>query len=78
LAQSVTITGFDFIYRGHAASAVDFGGVGAEFTVVNDNIIDATAPAGTGTVDVTVTTGAGISSDNPPVDSFYYLSSYSS
>jgi hypothetical protein len=77
--QSVTITGLGFVYRGHAASAVDFGGVGAKsFTVVNDNTIDATAPADTGTVDVTVTTGAGISSDNPPVDSFYYLSSYSS
>ncbi|HXW35631.1 MAG TPA: IPT/TIG domain-containing protein [Acidimicrobiales bacterium] len=77
--QSVTITGFGFIYRGEAASAVDFGGVGAEsFTVVNNNTIDATSPADTGTVDVTVTTGAGISSPNPPVDSFYYLSSYSS
>jgi hypothetical protein len=77
--QSVTITGFGFVYRGHAASAVDFGGVGARsFHVVNGNTIDATAPAGTGTVDVTVTTGAGVSSANPPVDSFYYLNSYSS
>ena len=77
--QSVTITGFGFVFRGAAASAVDFGGVGAEsFRVINDNTIDATAPAGTGTVDVTVTTGAGISSTNSPVDSFYYLSSYSS
>lgn len=77
--QSVTITGFGFVHRGQRASAVDFGGVGAKsFTVVNDNTIDATAPAGTGTVDVTVTTGAGVSSANPPVDSFYYLSSYSS
>lgn len=77
--QSVTITGFGFVYRGHAASAVDFGGVGARsFRVVNDNTIDATAPADTGTVDVTVTTGAGVSSANPPADSFYYLNSYSS
>jgi hypothetical protein len=77
--QSVTITGFGFVYRGHAASAVDFGGVGARsFTVVNNNTIDATAPAGTGTVDVTVTTGAGISSANAPVDRFFYLSSFSS
>ena len=77
--QSVTITGFGFVHGGHRASAVDFGGVGAEsFTVVNDNTIDATAPAGTGTVDVTVTTAAGTSSANPPVDSFYYLNSYSS
>ena len=73
--QSVTITGFGFVYRGHAASAVDFGGVGARsFHVINGNTIDATAPADTGTVDVTVTTGAGVSSANPPVDSFYYLS----
>lgn len=77
--QSVTITGFGFDYQGHAASAVDFGGVGAEsFTVVNDNTIDATAPADTGTVDVTVTTGAGVSPTNAPVDNFYFLSSYSS
>ncbi len=77
--QSVTITGFGFKYLGQAASAVDFGGVGARsFTVVNDNTIDAVAPADTGTVDVTVTTGAGVSSTNAPVDSFYYLSSYSS
>ena len=75
----MTITGFGFVYRGHAASAVDFGGVGARsFTVVNNNTIDATAPAGTGTVDVTVTTGAGISSANAPVDRFFYLSSFSS
>jgi hypothetical protein len=77
--QSVTITGLGFIYRGQAASAVDFGGVGAEsFTVVDNNTIDATVPADTGTVDVTVTTNAGVSTANPPVDSFYYLSSYSS
>ena len=77
--QSVTITGSDFVFQHEAASAVDFGGVGAEsFTVVNDTTIDATAPPGSGTVDVTVTTGAGISSDNAPVDSFYYLSSYAS
>jgi IPT/TIG domain-containing protein len=77
--QSVTITGYGFIDHGVPASAVDFGLVGAEtFTVVNNNTIDATAPAGTGTVDVTVTTNAGISSADPPVDSFYYLSSYSS
>jgi hypothetical protein len=76
--QSVTITGFGFVFRGHAASAVDFGGVGAEsFTVVNNNTIDAVAPAGTGTVDVTVTTSAGVSSANAPADSFYYLHSYS-
>jgi IPT/TIG domain len=77
--QSVTITGSDFVFQHKAASAVEFGGVGAEsFTVVNTNTIDAVAPPGSGTVDVTVTTGAGVSSDNAPVDSFYYLSSYAS
>ncbi len=77
--QSVTITGSDFVFQHAAASAVDFGGVGAEsFTVVNGNTIDAVAPPGSGTVDVTVTTNAGVSPDNAPVDSFYYLSSYSS
>jgi len=77
--QLVTITGSDFVFQHKAANAVDFGGVGAEsFTVVNTNTIDAVAPPGSGTVDVTVTTGAGVSSDNAPVDSFYYLSSYSS
>jgi len=77
--QSVTITGSDFVFQHMDANAVDFGGVGAEsFTVVNGNTIDATAPPGSGTVDVTVTTGAGVSADNAPVDSFYYLNSYSS
>ncbi len=44
--------------------------------MVNNNTIDAKAPADSGTVDVTVTTNAGISSANAPVDSFYYLNSY--
>ncbi len=77
--QSVTITGYGFVFQHVNANAVDFGGVGAEaFTVVNGNTIDATAPPGSGTVDVTVTTDAGVSSDNAPVDSFYYLNSFSS
>ena len=77
--QTVTITGFGFIDHGVPAGAVDFGGVGAEgFTVVNNNTIDATSPAGTGTVDVQVTTNAGQSSIDPTVDSFFYLTSYSS
>jgi len=74
----VTITGSDFVYKGAKAIAVDFGGVAAlSFTVIDNHTIDATAPPGTGTVDVTVTTGAGASSAQPPVDSFYYLNSFS-
>jgi len=76
--QAVTITGSDFVYKGAKAIAVDFGGVAAlSFTVIDNHTIDATAPPGTGTVDVTVTTGAGASSAQPPVDSFYYLNSFS-
>jgi hypothetical protein len=52
---------------------VDFGLNAAEpFTVVNSRTITTTAPAGSGTVDVTVTTPKGTSSVNPPGDSFTY------
>ncbi len=54
---TVRITGGGF----SGATAVDFGGVGAEFTVVNDSLITATPPAGSGLVDVTVTSPAGLS-----------------
>jgi hypothetical protein len=51
--NSVTITGSGFT----GASNVNFGGVGAGFTVNNDGSITATAPPGSaGSVDVTVTT----------------------
>jgi len=53
----VTITGYPL----YAATAVKFGTAVASFKVYSDSKIVATAPAGTGTVDVTVTTPAGIS-----------------
>ncbi len=42
---------------GPGATAVKFGGTSAAFTVNTDSSITATAPAGSGTVDVTVTIG---------------------
>jgi IPT/TIG domain/Putative Ig domain len=55
---SVTITGTGFT----GASAVDFGGVAATYTVNSDTSITAVTPASSaGTVDVTVTTAGGVS-----------------
>jgi subtilase family protein/Big-like domain-containing protein/IPT/TIG domain-containing protein len=55
---SVTITGTNF----SGATAVRFGGNAAgSFSVVSATQITATSPAGTGTVDVTVTTAGGTS-----------------
>ena len=54
------------------ATAVDFGTVAAtDVTVVNDTTITADSPAGTGTVDVTVTTPAG-TSPTSSADQFIY------
>jgi hypothetical protein len=47
------------------ATAVHFGTASATFTVVSDTVISAVAPAGTGTVQVTVTTPAGTSNAVP-------------
>jgi Autotransporter beta-domain/IPT/TIG domain len=59
--NSVTISGTNFT----AATAVQFGHTAAtSFNVVNANTITATTPAGTGTVDVTVTTAGGTSATN--------------
>jgi len=55
--QKVKIAGTNFT----GATAVDFGTTEASFTVVSSKHIQATAPAGVGTVDVTVTTAAGTS-----------------
>lgn len=47
------------------AAAVTFGGVSAAtFNVINDTTLTATAPPGSGTVDVAVTTGGGTSPTN--------------
>ncbi|HEX3511206.1 MAG TPA: IPT/TIG domain-containing protein [Solirubrobacteraceae bacterium] len=53
------------------ATAVDFGGAPASFTVNTASSITATAPAGTGTVDVTVADSAG-TSETSPADHFAY------
>jgi hypothetical protein len=56
-ATAVKIFGTNFT----GATAVKFGANPAAFTVTNATTISATTPAGTGTVDVTVTTGGGTS-----------------
>jgi hypothetical protein len=53
--NQVTITGTGFA----GATTVKFGAVKAAFLVLNNGTITATAPAGTGKVDVTVTTAVG-------------------
>ncbi|MBJ7519947.1 MAG: IPT/TIG domain-containing protein, partial [Solirubrobacteraceae bacterium] len=66
---SVTITGTNLT----AASAVTFGGVNATgYTVDSPTQITATAPAGSGTVDVRVTTAGGQSA-NTAADNFTYI-----
>ena len=52
---TVTITGTNF----SGATRVTFGGTAASYTVNSDTQITATAPAGTGTVDIRVTTAGG-------------------
>jgi len=54
---NLTITGANF----SGATAVNFGAAPATFTVNDPTSISATAPAGTGTVDVVVTTAGGTS-----------------
>lgn len=54
---AVTISGVNLT----GATSVTFGGVAASFTNVSDSQINATSPAGSGTVDVRVTTGKGTS-----------------
>jgi RHS repeat-associated protein len=66
---AVTITGTGFT----GATAVSFGGQAAtSFTLNSGSQITATAPAGTGTVDIIVTTPGGTSSTGPG-DQFTYL-----
>ncbi len=66
---SVTITGTDLL----EASAVRFGASEAtSFSVESPTVIHATAPAGKGTVDVTVTTPAGTSTTGE-ADRFTYV-----
>jgi hypothetical protein len=65
----VTITGTSL----YAATAVRFGAVpAASFTAVSDTTVQAVSPAGSGAVDVTVTTPAGTSAPST-ADRFTYL-----
>ncbi len=65
---SVAITGTGFI----GATVVDFGNTAAtDLVVVHDTLLMVDSPAGTGTVDVTVTTPAGTSATSP-ADDFTY------
>lgn len=67
----VTITGTNFAN----ATAVNFGAIPAiSFTINNSNQITAVSPAGSGIVDVTVTTPIGTSVTSP-ADQFTYLGS---
>jgi len=69
----LTITGSGFV----GATAVDFGAVPAtNLTVVNDTSLTVDTPAGTGIVDVTVTTPGGTSA-TVPADQFTYAPSVS-
>jgi hypothetical protein len=65
---SVTISGSNFT----GASAVHFGAAAAKFTVSSSTSISATAPAGLGAVDVTVTTSHGTSFKSD-ADRFIYV-----
>ncbi|MGW7753810.1 IPT/TIG domain-containing protein [Streptomyces violaceusniger] len=68
--NTVTITGSNLAL----ASAVNFGPTpAAGFTVISDNQLTATAPPGTGTVVVTVTTPGGTSTLGPGNPYYTYL-----
>ena len=64
---TVTVSGTGFT----GATAVSFGGAKAKFTVGSDSGITATSPAGTGSVDITVTTPNGTSAATA-ADQFTY------
>jgi len=65
---NVTISGENFT----GVTAVHFGSIAASFDFESDSMILAISPAGTGTVDVTVTTENGTSSITPD-DRFTYV-----
>jgi IPT/TIG domain len=67
---TVDITGKNF----GGVSGVSFGGAPAMlFTPVSQHEVQAVSPAGSGTVDVTVTTPKGTSAINEPADEFTYV-----
>ena len=67
-STTVTIEGSDL----DTTSAVTFGSTPASFSVDSDTALTATAPSGTGTVDITVTALGG-TSPTSAVDRFTYL-----
>jgi hypothetical protein len=70
VGQSVTITGSRFMKKG---TTVTFGGTPATFTFVNSKTLTATAPSGSGTVDIIVSDPKGTSSATS-ADQFTYTS----
>jgi len=70
VGQSVTITGSRFMKKG---TTVAFGGTPATFTFVNSKTLTATAPSGSGTVDIIVSDPKGTSSASS-ADQFTYTS----
>lgn len=69
---TVVITGTNFSGPGFTTTAVSFGSNPAAFTVDSPTRITATSPAGTGAVEVAVTTPGGTSADNGILDDFTY------
>jgi hypothetical protein len=74
---AVTVGGSNFSGSGFSTTGVSFGGNPASFTVSNSTTIHATPPAGSGLVDVTVTTAStdGTSvqtSGTAPPDTYVY------
>jgi hypothetical protein len=57
-APAITIGGSNFTGSGFTTTGVSFGGTAASFSITNSSSISATPPAGTGLVDITVTTSS--------------------
>jgi hypothetical protein len=70
----VTIVGTKFKTQPKGSTTVAFGSVAATVVKVTNTKITVDAPAGTGTVDVTVTDPNGTSSISQPADEFTYTS----
>ena len=72
--------GTTVVISGHGllgATAVAFGSTpAASFTVVSNTQVDAVTPAGSGVVDVRVTTPSGESPVNPPHDAFSFVTPF--
>lgn len=57
-APAITIGGSNFSGPGFTTTDVSFGGTAASFSITNSSTISTTPPAGTGLVDITVTTSS--------------------